>query len=100
MRGVVFVWGADWAEEGEGVTEVRARGILVLVVLGGLDSGGWEWLSWMRFCSTQCARLTSWASVEVGLRSRSLDVIEAGSLLRNSVTAGREFLSRPSSIFS
>ena len=34
MRGVVLVWGADWAEEGEGVTEVRARGVLVLFVLG------------------------------------------------------------------
>ena len=29
MRGLVFVWGADVAEEGEGKTVVRARGIRV-----------------------------------------------------------------------
>ena len=42
MPGFVFVWGADGAEEGEGITEVRARGFRVLLVLRGLDSRGWE----------------------------------------------------------
>ena len=41
MRGFVFVWGADGAEEGEGITEVRARGVRVLLVLGvWLREGG------------------------------------------------------------
>ena len=35
MRGAVFVWGAMWAEEGQGIAEVRARGVRVLLVLGG-----------------------------------------------------------------
>ena len=40
MRAVVFVCGTDGAEEGEGITEVRARGIRVLFVLRGFDSRG------------------------------------------------------------
>ena len=40
MRGFVFVWRADEAEEGEGITDVRARGIRVLFLLGGFHSRG------------------------------------------------------------
>ena len=40
MQGDVFVWGAVWAEEGEGIAEVLARGIRVLFVLEGFDSRG------------------------------------------------------------
>ena len=41
MRGFVFVWVADGAEEGEGVTEVWARGVQVLLVLGvSIREGG------------------------------------------------------------
>ena len=36
----MFVWGADGAEEGEGITEVQPGGIRVLFVLGGIDSRG------------------------------------------------------------
>ena len=42
MRGLVFVWGAEGAEEGEGITEVRAGGIRVLFVLRGFDLRGWD----------------------------------------------------------
>ena len=42
MRGLVFVWGGEGAEEGEGLTEMRARGIRVLFVLGGFDSQEWD----------------------------------------------------------
>ena len=42
MRRDVFVWGAVGAEDGEGVTEVQARGVRVLLVLEGFDLRGWE----------------------------------------------------------